>query len=197
MKKLCLMMGLGIFLSLDSPQALSQSSILPFPRLLKTWNDNFTPLDVEESLAKQASPEWLSWYRRHQGQERLHQTRIEFLDREQFFVKTPKGMRLVNTTRMDENVLLIDRRSFHFQNDQSLEEISAQMKAQNIGDTRAIAPLLLLIDDQRQKSISPSRIAASTDPSKIRSPASIPRRQPQEPWPRPLGAPTTESEARR
>lgn len=197
MKKLCLMMGLGVFLSLDSPPALSRNSALPFPRLLKTWNDNFTPLDIEESLAKQASPEWLNWYRRHQGQERLHQTRIEFLDREQFFVKTPKGMRLINTTRMDENVLLIDRRSFHFQNDQSLDEISVQMKDQNIGDSRTIAPLLLLIDDQRQKSTPPSQVAASAASSTFRRPASTPRRQPQELWPRPLGEPAMESEARR
>ncbi len=152
---------------------------LPFPRYLKVWNDTNTPGEVDHQLKNVTSNDWKNWYARTHKNVKLHRTSVEFMQREMFFVRSSGSLTLINTSRMEEGVLLISRRPFRFDRTASLSAIAARLQKENLNqryesgipffrmlqllfhstvsvagtdaDNVRIAPMLALIDIERSR----------------------------------------------
>lgn len=98
-----------------------------FPVYLKAFNDTHTPGQLYHRLSPVTSPEWKNWYASTHRQVPLHRTSVEFLQHDSFLVRTPGTMSLLNTTRMEEGVLLISRRPFPFTLQESLGTIAGRL----------------------------------------------------------------------
>lgn len=116
------------------PVAAPAKPVLParvreskFPTYLKAFNDTHTPGQLYHRLSSVTSPEWKTWYASTHRQVPLHRTSVEFLERDSFLVRTPGTMSLLNTTRMEEGVLMISRRPFPFTLQESLDTIAGRL----------------------------------------------------------------------
>lgn len=107
------------------PRRMREAS--PFPLYLKAFNDTHTPGQLYQRLGAVTSSEWKTWYASTHRRVPLHRTSVEFLQRESFLVRTPGTMSLLNTTRMDEGVLVISRRPFPFTRDEKFTDIAARL----------------------------------------------------------------------
>lgn len=178
-----LTLGLCVLSQAATAELLSSKSLrspAPYPRLLKIWNDTFTPGQVYQKLKPVTTSQWQKWYIRTHQKIKHHQTGIEFLDREMFFVRTAGSLTLINTSQMSEGILLISRKPFAFNRTENLDQIAHRLErfgldnkyrptthlqfliqifielqpsyAQNSPPFIRIAPLLAIIDVERSRS---------------------------------------------
>lgn len=98
-----------------------------FALYLKAFNDTHTPGEIYHRLASVTSPEWKSWYAATHRPVPLHRTSVEFMQENSFLIRTPGSMSMINTTRMDEGVILISRRPFPFTLRENISDIAGRL----------------------------------------------------------------------
>lgn len=176
----------------------SNLPVRPVARILRVWNQAVTPKEVFQQIKPYVSLEWQQWFFASHRQVRSLQTSVDFVGNDQFFLRSPGTMVLVNTSEIHEGRLMIHRRPFTFNKDESLQDIALRLQNTRFNrqfqfqswiqflwqkllpsleaaadQSTLIAPLLALIDNERSQSRCESHLAemsSAPTPKKVNSP---------------------------
>lgn len=113
--------------------ANAQAQEVRLPKYLKTWNETLTYRQALDVLAPNGSTQLREWYGHHLSLNTPHQTSVEFLDRDQFFINSPRRLFLYNTARLSEGILLISRKPFRVQADETYASLEQRLEEHTHG----------------------------------------------------------------
>lgn len=103
------------------------------PKYLRVWNETLTHRQALATLVPQGSLRLQQWYSGHPSLNTPHQIAVDFLDQDQFFIRSPRRLILYNMSNLRDGILLISRRPFAVRESETLATLERRLERMTHG----------------------------------------------------------------